>query len=98
MRLLKLVPDDTNIKFLKWRMPFFIVSLLLIAASWALVVTKGINYGAYIGHPALRMYTMGRARAFPAAARSPASASTVDRSMDSGGAGHWLGQAPRLRR
>lgn len=45
MRLLKLVPDDTNIKFLKWRAPFFIVSLLLIAASWALVLTKGINYG-----------------------------------------------------
>ncbi len=45
MKLLKLVPDDTNIKFLKHRVPFFIVSLLLIAASWALVVTKGINYG-----------------------------------------------------
>ncbi|KUO55586.1 MAG: preprotein translocase subunit SecF [Sphingomonadales bacterium BRH_c3] len=45
MRLLKLVPDDTNIKFLKWRVPFFVVSLLLIAASWAMVVTKGINYG-----------------------------------------------------
>lgn len=45
MRLLKLVPDDTNIKFLKWRMPFFIVSILLIVGSWALVMTKGINYG-----------------------------------------------------
>lgn len=45
MKLLKLVPDDTNIKFLRWRWPFFIVSLLLIAASWALVLTKGINYG-----------------------------------------------------
>ena len=40
MRLLKLVPDDTNIKFLKYRWPFFIVSLILIAASWALVLTK----------------------------------------------------------
>ncbi|QZH74312.1 MAG: protein translocase subunit SecF [Erythrobacter sp.] len=45
MKLLKLVPDDTNIKFLKWRMPFYVVSLLLIAASWALVLTKGLNYG-----------------------------------------------------
>jgi len=45
MRLLKLVPEDTNIKFLKWRMPFYVVSLLLIAASWALVITKGLNYG-----------------------------------------------------
>ena len=45
MKLLKLVPDDTNIKFLKWRIPFFAVSILLIAASWGLVMTKGLNYG-----------------------------------------------------
>lgn len=45
MKLLKLVPDDTNIKFLKWRIPFYAVSLLLIAASWGLVLTKGLNYG-----------------------------------------------------
>ena len=45
MKLLKLVPDDTNIKFLKWRVPFFAISILLIAASWALVFTKGLNYG-----------------------------------------------------
>ncbi|MXO64315.1 protein translocase subunit SecF [Altericroceibacterium endophyticum] len=45
MRLLKLVPEDTNIHFLKWRLPFYIVSCLLIAASWGLVMTKGLNYG-----------------------------------------------------
>ncbi|WP_375290756.1 protein translocase subunit SecF [Qipengyuania sp.] len=45
MKLLKLVPDDTNIHFLKWRVPFFVVSLILIAASWGLVMTKGLNYG-----------------------------------------------------
>ncbi|MEP3050047.1 MAG: protein translocase subunit SecF [Erythrobacter sp.] len=45
MKLLKLVPEDTNIKFLKFRLPFFIVSLLLIAASWALVFVNGLNYG-----------------------------------------------------
>jgi len=45
MRLLKLVPDDTNIKFLKYRAPFYVISILLIAASWALVLTKGLNYG-----------------------------------------------------
>ena len=45
MKLFKLVPDDTNIKFLKWRVPFFVVSILLIAASWALVLTKGLNFG-----------------------------------------------------
>jgi len=45
MRLLKLVPEDTNIKFLKWRVPFYVVSVLLIVASWALVFTQGLNYG-----------------------------------------------------
>lgn len=45
MKLLKLVPDNTNIAFLKWRVPFYVVSLLLIAASWGLVITKGLNYG-----------------------------------------------------
>ena len=45
MKLLKLVPGDTNIKFLKLRVPFFAVSMLLILASWALVFTQGLNYG-----------------------------------------------------
>ncbi|MEP6391879.1 MAG: protein translocase subunit SecF, partial [Alteripontixanthobacter sp.] len=45
MKLLKLVPDDTNIKFLRFRLPFYVVSLLLMAASWALVFTQGLNYG-----------------------------------------------------
>ncbi len=45
MKLLKLVPDNTNIKFLRWRVPFFVVSVLLIIASWALVYVNGLNYG-----------------------------------------------------
>ncbi|HEX9806683.1 MAG TPA: protein translocase subunit SecF [Alteraurantiacibacter sp.] len=45
MRLLKLVPDDTNIKFLKWSTPFYVVSMLLIVASLALVFTRGLNFG-----------------------------------------------------
>jgi len=45
MKLLKLVPEDTNIHFLKWRAPFYVVSMILIAASWALVLTQGLNYG-----------------------------------------------------
>ncbi|MEL7190499.1 MAG: protein translocase subunit SecF [Pseudomonadota bacterium] len=45
MKLLKLVPADTNIKFLRLRVPFFVVSMLLIIASWALVLTQGLNYG-----------------------------------------------------
>ncbi len=45
MKLLKLVPVDTNIKFLKIRVPFFIVSLLLMVLSWIMVFTQGLNYG-----------------------------------------------------
>ena len=45
MKLLKLVPPDTNIKFLKFRLPFFLLSLLLIAGSWAMVLTQGLNLG-----------------------------------------------------
>ena len=45
MRLLKLVPDDTNIRFLRWRVPFYILSILLMIASWGLVATQGLNYG-----------------------------------------------------
>ncbi|MEL6530218.1 MAG: protein translocase subunit SecF [Pseudomonadota bacterium] len=45
MKLLKLVPADTNIKFLKLRVPFFAISMLLIVASWALVFVQGLNYG-----------------------------------------------------
>lgn len=45
MKLLKLVPEDTNIKFLKLRVPFYVVSILLIIASWALVFVNGLNYG-----------------------------------------------------
>ncbi len=45
MKLLKLVPDDTNIKFLKWRVPFYVVSLVLMVLSWVAVFTMGLNYG-----------------------------------------------------
>jgi len=45
MRLLKLVPDDTNIRFLRWRVPFYAISLLLVAASLTLVFTRGLNLG-----------------------------------------------------
>jgi preprotein translocase subunit SecF len=45
MKLFKLVPDDTNIAFLKLRVPFFVVSIILIIASWALVAVNGLNYG-----------------------------------------------------
>jgi len=45
MKLLKLVPENTNIHFLKWRVPFYVVSAILVVASWTLVFTRGLNYG-----------------------------------------------------
>ena len=56
MKLLKLIPDNTNIKFLRWRIPFYVVSLLLMAASVGLVVTKGLNLGVdFVGGQQVRV-------------------------------------------
>ncbi len=61
MKLLKLVPDNTNIHFLKWRVPFFIVSGLLIAASWALVFANGLNLGVdFVGGQMIRVTFVGQ--------------------------------------
>ena len=45
MKLLKLVPDNTNIRFLRWRLPFYSVSMVLVIASLFLVFTRGLNLG-----------------------------------------------------
>ena len=45
MRLLKLIPDNTNIDFLRWRNVALLISTLLIAASVSLLWFKGLNYG-----------------------------------------------------
>ncbi len=56
MKLLKLVPDNTNIRFLRWRVPFYVISLVLMAASITLVFTKGLNLGVdFIGGQMVRV-------------------------------------------
>ncbi|HMP55798.1 MAG TPA: protein translocase subunit SecF [Novosphingobium sp.] len=56
MKLLKLVPDNTNIGFLRWRVPFYVVSVLLMLASIALVGTRGLNFGVdFIGGQMIRV-------------------------------------------
>ncbi|MBT2134136.1 protein translocase subunit SecF [Croceibacterium sp. LX-88] len=56
MKLLKLIPDNTNIKFLRWRVPFYAFSILLMAASVGLVFTKGLNLGVdFIGGQMIRV-------------------------------------------
>ncbi|KMS60413.1 preprotein translocase subunit SecF [Novosphingobium barchaimii LL02] len=64
MKLLKLIPDNTNIHFLKWRVPFYVVSLLLIVASIGLVATKGLNLGVdFVGGQVIRVTFEGSADA-----------------------------------
>ncbi len=45
MKLLKLVPDNTNIGFLKWRNVAMMISILSIIASILLVAFRGLNFG-----------------------------------------------------
>ncbi len=55
MKLLKLIPDDTNIGFLKWRNVAFIISTLLMIASITLLFGKGLNFGVdFIGGQMIR--------------------------------------------
>ncbi len=67
MKLLKLVPDNTNIDFLRWRGPFYIISLLLMAASIGPVMTRGLNLGVdFVGGQMIRV-TFERTAAAPVA-------------------------------
>ncbi len=67
MKLLKLVPDNTNIHFLRWRVPFYVVSLILMAASLALVGTRGLNLGVdFVGGQMIRV-TFEKSAAAPVA-------------------------------
>ena len=45
MKLLKLVPDSTNIQFLKFRNIAIIFSIILTVASITLTATRGLNFG-----------------------------------------------------
>ena len=67
MKLLKLIPDNTNIRFLRWRVPFYIISLLLMAASLTLVFTRGLNLGVdFVGGQMIRV-TFERSATAPVA-------------------------------
>ncbi len=60
MKLLKLVPDNTNIGFLKWRNIAFAISILLMIGSVALMATRGLNYGVdFIGGQMIRTTFVG---------------------------------------
>ena len=70
MRLLKLVPDDTNIGFLKWRNIAMAFSILTIIASIGLVASKGLNFGVdFIGGQMIQATFTGTALADSAMAK-----------------------------
>lgn len=43
--LLQHWPEKTNVKFMSFRFPAIVFSMLLIAAAFALIFTKGLNFG-----------------------------------------------------
>jgi preprotein translocase subunit SecF len=56
MRLLKLVPDNTNIDFMGVRNIALVLSILITAASIALVFTRGLNLGVdFVGGQLVRV-------------------------------------------
>ncbi|PKP96018.1 MAG: protein translocase subunit SecF [Alphaproteobacteria bacterium HGW-Alphaproteobacteria-13] len=56
MRLLKLVPDDTNFDFLRWRRWASAASFLLVVISIALVAVRGLNLGVdFVGGQSVRV-------------------------------------------
>jgi preprotein translocase subunit SecF len=55
MKLLKLIPDNTNIDFMKWRNVALVLSILLTVASLALTATRGLNLGIdFVGGQVVR--------------------------------------------
>ena len=56
MKLLKLVPDNTNIDFMRWRNVALVLSIIVTAASLALVGVKGLNLGVdFLGGQMIRV-------------------------------------------
>ncbi len=56
MRLLKLIPDNTNVDFMRWRNLALVLSILVTAASIALVFTRGLNLGVdFVGGQMVRV-------------------------------------------
>ena len=55
MKLLKLVPDNTNLDFMRWRNVALVLSIIATVASLALVGTRGLNLGVdFVGGQMIR--------------------------------------------
>ena len=56
MKLLKLVPDNTNIDFMRWRNIALVLSIIATVASLVLVGVKGLNLGVdFVGGQMIRV-------------------------------------------
>src|SRR5688572_3328519 len=56
MRLLKLIPDNTNIDFMRWRNLALVLSLIVTIAAITLVFTRGLNLGVdFVGGQSMRV-------------------------------------------
>jgi preprotein translocase subunit SecF len=56
MKLLKLVPDNTNIDFMRWRNVGLLLSIVLTVASLSLVAVRGLNLGVdFVGGQMIRV-------------------------------------------
>ena len=55
MKLLKLVPDNTNLDFMAWRNIALILSIIVTVASLVLVGVRGLNLGVdFVGGQMIR--------------------------------------------
>ena len=55
MRLLKLVPDDTNLDFMRWRNLALVLSIIVTVASLSIVAMRGLNLGVdFVGGQMVR--------------------------------------------
>src|SRR5688500_3745490 len=55
MRLLKLVPDNTNIDFMGWRNVALVISIIVTVASLVIVGVRGLNLGVdFVGGQMIR--------------------------------------------
>ena len=56
MKLLKLVPDNTNIDFMRWRNVALVLSILVTLASIGLTAVRGLNLGVdFVGGQMVRV-------------------------------------------
>src|SRR3954451_20173805 len=56
MKLLKLVPDHTNVDFMRWRNLALVLSLIATVASLAFTAYRGLNLGVdFVGGQLIRV-------------------------------------------